>query len=312
MFDVSLHGGVPLAWSPVERGASGSGAAAGPADSGPAAAAAPTEPRGPAAAAAPAEPRPVLPMTVVADARVRAALPWVGRLAYVMLGGGFLMTDIFWLRCLLTGGYSALTCFHIFQLRPLHIPLCGSFLFVCVNAGMAMRMLQEWYLTLDEEERDIYRDNFGSTMSTKDFKKLMARGEVALATEHAELIRAGEEADLVLVLEGRAEVVLSGGRSVFVEGHGLVGEASFVSGSPASATALAVPGSRYVVWRRGALKRLLAEEPALERSLELRIGQELIRKLACGMWLDEHLRTEGARPGIDDPQPRPTPRAACL
>lgn len=249
-------------------------------------------------ASAPSDPRPVLPTAVVTDRRVRVVLPWVGRAAYMMLAGGFLMTDIFWLRCLLTGGYTGLTIYHTFQIRPLRIPLMGSFFFVCVNAAMALSVFSERNMVkeLSEEEADIYTSHFEATMSVKEFKLLMAHGKVVHATKVMELVHAGVVADLVLVLEGRAEVIIPDGELLSITRCGMVGEVSFVGGTVSSATALAVPGSTYIVWRRDELQGLLAREPAIAKCLELRIGQELMRKLQSGQWYEGQL-TDGLWPG---------------
>mmetsp|Transcript_19985 Transcript_19985/g.69384 ORF Transcript_19985/g.69384 Transcript_19985/m.69384 type:complete len:283 (+) Transcript_19985:93-941(+) len=247
----------------------------------------PASPRRFAAAPAP----PVLPLAVVADARIRAALPWLGKLAYITLASGFLMTDIFWLRGILAAGYMALTIYHILQLHPLRIPLFGSLVFCGVNTAMAVMLLRERYLILTDSESTIYGEHFESTMSVSSFKTLMAHGKMLLATEQSSLIKAGEVPDLVLVLAGEAEVVLEGGNTVVAEGA-LVGEVSFITGAVASATVLSRPGSSYLVWTPESLRQALEENPSLRNGLELKIGRELMRKLALGCWTADNLRRE--------------------
>mmetsp|Transcript_98331 Transcript_98331/g.316962 ORF Transcript_98331/g.316962 Transcript_98331/m.316962 type:complete len:265 (+) Transcript_98331:87-881(+) len=229
----------------------------------------PASPRRFAAAPAP----PVLPLAVVADARIRAALPWLGKLAYITLASGFLMTDIFWLRGILAAGYMALTIYHILQLHPLRIPLFGSLVFCGVNTAMAVMLLRERYLILTDSESTIYGEHFESTMSVSSFKTLMAHGKMLLATEQSSLIKAGEVPDLVLVLAGEAEV-------------------SFITGAVASATVLSRPGSSYLVWTPESLRQALEENPSLRNGLELKIGRELMRKLALGCWTADNLRRE--------------------
>jgi len=234
----------------------------------------------------------MLPMGVVADARVQGALPWIGRIAYMTLAGGFLMTDIFWLRCLLTTGYISLTGYHLFQLRPLRIPLAGSLVFFFVNSTMAMWIFRERFMTLDAEEAEIYAEHFESTISIPDFKTLMSHGNVLRAKDRRELVQAGQVADLFLILEGRAEVILENGETFFIEKQGLLGEVSFVNGGVASATAVATPGCRYIVWPRQRLNRELLTEPSLQKGLELKIGRELMRKLASRAWTPDNLCRE--------------------
>eukprot|EP00443_Scrippsiella_acuminata_P071839 CAMPEP_0115437154 /NCGR_PEP_ID=MMETSP0271-20121206/34586_1 /TAXON_ID=71861 /ORGANISM="Scrippsiella trochoidea, Strain CCMP3099" /LENGTH=218 /DNA_ID=CAMNT_0002862749 /DNA_START=175 /DNA_END=831 /DNA_ORIENTATION=+ len=209
-----------------------------------------------------------------------------------MLAGGFLMTDIFWLRCLLTSGYITLTTYHLLQLRPLRIPLAGSLVFFVVNSGMALWIFKERFMTLDAEEASIYAEHFESTMSILDFKTLMSYGRIVSAKDPTELMKVGQNADLILVLEGRAQVLLDEGKSFFIERQGLLGEVSFVNGGVASATAVAMPGCRYIVWSRECLNRELINEPSLQKGLELKIGRELMHKLANRSWTPENLRRE--------------------
>lgn len=243
--------------------------------------------------------RPILPSKWVRNKVVKKTIPWLGKLAYCMLFGGFLMTDILWLRCFLTGGYVALTMFHLFQLRPLHIPLIGSFFFVCVNAGMGMWVFHERYMLLDEEEAVLYNSFFKGTMSIQAFKRIVATGEIVhaggplellhegeiiLVTEPEELIRPGDAVDLVLVLEGEAELQLPDGSLALVGPGSLLGEVSFLSSGRSSSFARCVPGAKYLVWKREPLKNLEKAEPDVAKSLELFIGADLMRKLRGGKW----------------------------
>merc|ERR1711870_145086 len=118
------------------------------------------------------------------------------------------------------------------------------------------------------------------TMSEDNFKKLYAHSQVFVAESQQELVRAGDVSDIVLVLEGEAEMLLPDGRTTSVGPHSLLGTISFVSGATAAATILAVPGSKYILWRREELKKLLASEPAIAKCLDLRIGEELMHKLS--------------------------------
>jgi len=196
------------------------------------------------------------------------------------------------LRCLLAAGYTGLTSYHLLQVRPLRIPLVGSWIFLWVNAGMAMLMVRDRYFLLGEDDAKVYSEHFEATMSVADFKTLMAQGETRVAAEQEVIVKRGEVADLAIILEGSAEVRFDRGRTTTIGVGGMAGEIGFVSGSPASATVTMAPGSRYVIWPREGLRRALAEEPALEKGLQLVIGRELMRKLAADVWFNDALKQE--------------------
>mmetsp|Transcript_31143 Transcript_31143/g.72515 ORF Transcript_31143/g.72515 Transcript_31143/m.72515 type:complete len:322 (+) Transcript_31143:118-1083(+) len=241
---------------------------------------------------------PLLPRRVVDDPRVKAALPHLGQAAYVVLSSGFIMTDIIWLRMLLTGGYSGLVCYHALQPRPLRIPLIGSLFFAVANAYMGAKALQQKYLLGDcmtTEETVIYEEHFASAMSALDFKRLMEHCEVMTVAEGEAahmLVESGSVSDLILILEGSAEVYIDKETKALVHKAGLIGEVSFLKGGPAASTVRAKPGCRYLRWDRERLTSAMGKRPSLQNGLELKIGRELTKKLASGTWKAEHLLKE--------------------
>lgn len=162
-------------------------------------------------------------------------------------------------------------------------------------------------MMLNDEESNIYRVHFQSAgMSVPDFKMLMAHGIVSRATERVELICDGEAADLVLILDGQAEVVVgnaAGGshgtptastqcEHVLLNKASLIGEVSFLTGGQASAKVFALPGCQFIVWKKDELHRVMDRKPTLQNSLELKIGRELTRKLRQKIWRGENLMKE--------------------
>lgn len=227
------------------------------------------------------DPNPVLPLKIVQNPFVQKMLPVLGNAGYIMLASGFLMTDILWLRLLLMGGYSSLLCYHGFQLRPLRIPLMGSALFVVVNAVKGGQILRERFVSLTDEEEHIYTNHFEDSMSAFDFKKFMSHGKVITAEGRQQLVQKGEPADLVLIIDGFAEVSIGEGVTIQVNQSGLIGEVSFMNGGGASASCFTTPGCKYIVWKRGGFQQTLKDEAGIRKGLELKVGRELTRKLHC-------------------------------
>lgn len=218
---------------------------------------------------------------------VKSALPFLGNTAYVMLGMGFVMTDVLWLRLVLAGGYLVLVSFHALQLRPLRIPLFGSLFFVFVNLNFGAKVFMQRYVRLDEVQEPIYRAHFeGDGMTRHEFRTIIHAGEVRLATERTDLVRVGEpHHSLVLILDGEVEVTIGKEMVVKVRSPSMIGEIAFLSpGVAASATAAVLPGCRYVIWDTEVLYKALDNEPSTKHALEIKIGRmialDLGRKLA--------------------------------
>jgi len=200
-----------------------------------------------------------------------------------MLASGFLMTDPLYLRALLMCGYSSLVGYHSLQYRPLKIPLCGSFFFVCVNAYFAAKILKERFVSLTELEATIHEEHFEHVMPKYDFKQLMAHAEVHKAEQRKELVKRDALADLIIVIDGEAEADVGGDVAVTLQKGSMVGEISCLQGCRASATVTALEGCRYIVWQRERLMEWFAtkESATAKKGVELKVGRELARKLAA-------------------------------
>ena len=159
---------------------------------------------------------------------VKKVRPIIGHAAYIGLATGFLMTDIFTLRLLLVGGYSALSVFHALQAKPLMIPLRWSIFFVGVNLGMAIQLAYDsWPVTLTKDEEALYECHFPQ-LTPKQFRVLMAAGERVTFKKGALLTREREPCDqLYLLIDGRCEMTLNGECVASINGGGFMNTLAF-------------------------------------------------------------------------------------
>lgn len=211
---------------------------------------------------------------------VQKALPMIGNMAYIALAGGFLMTDVLLLRCLLAFGYGTLVCFHGLQLFPLRIPLAGSIFFVVVNTYFAFRIFLERQVHLSPEEWAIHAEFF-SDMAPYEFEHIVRLGEIKTCSEKTQLVTKDElQTHLVFILDGQVDISIAGDSHVSVGKAEFVGEGSFIGENhKARACAHAMPGCRYIIWELETLKKQLCEEPHAQQALEVKIGRELAHKL---------------------------------
>lgn len=222
---------------------------------------------------------PLLPKSIVQNSTVKKSLPTLGNISYGALASGFLLQDMLYLRSVVALAYCGIASFHALQERPLRIPFAWSALFAGINIFFAGCLWKEQFIWLGEEEQHIYDQHFSSVMSTADFEQLIQVGQFASAEEKLDVIKKGQIANIVLVISGSAEVTVGEGVVVVVQRPGLLGESSYLRGSVATKTVSVLPGSRYVVWERSALKTLEQRKPSVQKALELMMGRELSRKL---------------------------------
>jgi hypothetical protein len=140
-------------------------------------------------------------------------------------------------------------------------------------------LYKERFVWLNDEEKQIYDQHFALAMTKPEFGQLVRVGNLSTAQMRTDVIHEGQIADLVLVIDGQAEVTVGAGVIVPVIRAGLLGESSYTRGSAATKSVSVLPGCRYIVWPRVALKELLERKPSIQRGLELVIAKELSRKL---------------------------------
>lgn len=226
-------------------------------------------------------PTPVLPLSVVSVPTIQRWLPVVGNIAYLGLASGFMMTDMLALRCLLVFGYLSLTCFHIFQLRPLRIPLVGSFFFVLVNAYFGIAIYLDRQASLSDEERDIFESHFSEHMLDYEFQKIIRAAEVVTVSSQTRLVNLGDvHTKMFYVLDGEARLTFADLTYVAADQADFIASGSFISTPIASRSHIdGLPGCRYICWDLETLKLLVQKHPQARRGLEVKIGRKVARKL---------------------------------
>jgi len=226
---------------------------------------------------------PVLPFTFIERPWVQWLKPHLGSGAYVVLAGGFMFSDVLWMRLVLTGGYLALGSYHAIQHRPLYIPLLGSLIFAIINLWKAEAVYKDRHVVLSDDEQLIY-SVFQGALSPGEFRKLYCIGQAVTMHEPKVIVQKGQPADLILVREGTATVHL-GSFKVEVHKDQLIGVASWLTNA-ATATVTAVPGSTYIIWRKADLQRLVDQAPHMETALAQVFLQHLSSKVkACNSQL---------------------------
>ncbi len=140
-------------------------------------------------------------------------------------------------------------------------------------------ILDKSTISLPDETKDIYQQFF-SSMSTREFKKIITLNPFCLA-QSEQLIKEGEVTDkLFMVLSGKVNIISKGQTIASLHSGDLIGEMSFMSKQPASATAIAVNDVRYAYWTHQDLEKLNQKNGDVYNKLISIIGCDLVRKLS--------------------------------
>lgn len=154
-----------------------------------------------------------------------------------------------------------------------------NLLFVFPQLYQLVRELRaQAMVRLTEQEESIRAARF-SSMSARDFLMFWSMGEDRSASDEPLIVQNKKNENLVLVISGNA-VITDGAKHIADRGPGnILGEASFVTGEPATATVEMTPGSLVRVWPYHKLDALTRAQPDVAASLLSTFAKELSLKM---------------------------------
>lgn len=202
-------------------------------------------------------------------------------LALIFYCAGLMVRDELLLRVLiLIGTIFYLSYYYFFPVSPLWDAMFASAAIATVNLVLIATVVHErTTLAMSSEEAALY-ERF-NVFSPGQFRKLMRKAEWRSAQNEVELTREGEQPpELHFIISG--DVHLKKFESHHLLGSGkFIGEIAFLDRGIASATTLAVTGTRYVSWNVDHLRSLFRRHPSLEHALVVLLSRDLSKKVAA-------------------------------
>jgi hypothetical protein len=184
------------------------------------------------------------------------------------------------LRAFLLAG-TLLNAVYFFVVPPevLWGPVFWSIVMFAVNGTMIVfLLLDRTMFGLSADEIGLYR-GFG-VFTPGEYRRLMRLASWREATEGERLTTKGAPVErLYYVISGDVRVTKTHTDFAVAAGT-FIGEIAFLRGTPASASVVVSPGSRYVAWDRQALMRLVERRPAIGVALGSLLNADLAGKVA--------------------------------
>ena len=205
-----------------------------------------------------------------------------GHLTYSLIAVSFLVRDILWLRAVaVVASLSGIVYNYVVPAEPLWLVVNWNIVFVAINSFRIFVLLKErWGIDFSDEERHLHRTVFFD-FTPVDFAKLMRLARWREAEEGTLLVEEGQAVEaLILVYDGIARVEAGGRRVAELDAGHFIGEMSFTTRSPASATVRCSAPCRLVEWSRADLDGLLRRQAALRPALQAVLGRNMAEKLA--------------------------------
>lgn len=202
-----------------------------------------------------------------------------GHFTYFLLIVSMLMRRMVWLRSLAIASGVAKIIYRTFLVAD-PVSVFWEAIFVAVNV---VQLVLIWYYEkhhrFAEDERD-----FVSTMppdiERRAVRRLLDGASVRTIEAGTALTTQGDSVEALYYLVSGVATIEKDGTVIAACGPGdYVGEMSFVSGHPASATARAVKKMKVLAFDQAKLRSVIASDSGIRRAMEASLNLNLVGKL---------------------------------
>lgn len=202
-----------------------------------------------------------------------------GHFTYFLLIISMLMRRMVALRILaVASGVAKIVYRAFFVFDP--VSVLWETIFVLVNIG---QLLIIWYYEYHHrfaEEEQHFAENMPEGVDRSAIKRLLDLSDLERYEAGAVLTTEGEPVQRLMYLADGIVKIEHGDRVVAICGPGdYIGELSFLSGKPASATATVAKPARILVFDQTRLNTAIEADPQLRRTLESALNRNLAGKL---------------------------------
>jgi len=188
-----------------------------------------------------------------------------GHLAFGLIAFSFIVKDILYLR-LLSVLASLFSVFYNYTIpaEPMMIAICWNFVFVAVNVyHIAIIVYEKRPVKMDPKDEELYETLF-KAMTPVEFLKIRKAAQWQSFQDNEKIIQHGTlVADLILIYNGTVDVVVGNRTVAELKDGQFVGEMSFLTERPATATCVVKHTTECLVWKQREFKELLKRNPSL-------------------------------------------------
>ena len=188
-----------------------------------------------------------------------------GHLAFGLIAFSFLVKDILWLRTIsIIASLFSVFYNYFIPIEPMWIAIGWNFVFVLVNLyHIAIIIYEKRPVQMSPKHKELYETMFAK-LTPVEFLKITKiadwehykSGEVIIQQQHP-------VETLNLIYNGTVDVAVDGIKVAELKDGQFVGEMSFLTEKPATATCVVKHDTELLVWRQSQFKELLKRNPSL-------------------------------------------------
>jgi hypothetical protein len=201
-----------------------------------------------------------------------------GHLAFGLIAFSFIVKDILYLR-LVSILASLFSVFYnwVIPVEPMWIPIGWNFVFVLLNLyHIAVLMYEKRPVKMNDKNAELYETLF-KDMTPVEYLKVSKIAEWKTFKSGEVIIKEGMTVkDLHLIYNGTVDVIVKDDTVAELKDGQFVGEMSFLTEKPATATCKVKHDAELLVWRQREFKELLKRNPSLYYSIQSLLSAQLV------------------------------------
>ena len=204
-----------------------------------------------------------------------------GHLAFGLIAFSFLVKDILYLRILsiLASLFSVFYNFYI-PLEPMWLPIGWNIVFVVVNLyHIAVIIYEKRPVQMSPKEKELYETMFRG-LTPVEFLKITKVAEWKQFKAPLPIITQGKPVnDLILIYNGMVDILVNDNKVAELKDGQFVGEMSFLTEKPATATCRVSHNTECLVWKQREFKDLLKRNPSLYFTIQSLLSEQVSNNL---------------------------------
>ena len=204
-----------------------------------------------------------------------------GHLAFGLIAFSFLVKDILYLRILsiLASLFSVLYNFYI-PVEPMWLAINWNIIFVLVNIyHIAVIIYEKRPVKMSPKEKELYETMFRG-LSPVEFLKITKIAQWKKYKTPLPIITQGKPVkDLILIYNGLVDILVNDNKVAELKDGQFVGEMSFLTEKPATATCRVSHNTECLVWPQKDFKDLLKRNPSLYFTIQSLLSEQVSNNL---------------------------------
>ena len=200
-----------------------------------------------------------------------------GHLAFGLIAFSFLVKDILYLRILsiLASLFSVLYNFYI-PVEPMWLAINWNIIFVLVNIyHISVIIYEKRPVKMSSKEKELHETMFRG-LTPVEFLKITKIAKWKKYKTPLPIITQGKPVnDLILIYNGLVDVIVNDKKVAELKDGQFVGEMSFLTEKPATATCKVAHTTECLVWPQKDFKDLLKRNPSLYFTIQSLLSEQV-------------------------------------